>query len=200
MWIQRKETISGFGSFFQYEPIIFGMAYSGLLLDLLIIPALLFKKTRVWGFILISLFHLMNSQLFEIGIFPWFMIAATSLYFDPGWFRKFINYFSSNNWKISNNNNIKITEIYSANQKFILPALAIWVCIQVIVPIRHFFIPGSVDWTEEGHRYSWHMMLRSKNAIGIYTAKDKKTGTEFVINPKKYLTTRQSRKFSLDLI
>ncbi len=40
--------------------------------------------------------------------------------------------------------------------------LTVWLLIQTIVPVRHFFIPGNPSWTEEGHRFSWQMMLRTK--------------------------------------
>ena len=57
--------------------------YSGLLLDLLIVPFLVFKKTRFLAFFVIASFYLMNAQLFKIGIFPWFMIVATAIFFPP---------------------------------------------------------------------------------------------------------------------
>ena len=196
MWIQHNRSISSFSHIFQNDLVIYFMVYSGMMLDLLIVPALLYKKTRKWGFLLIVLFHLLNSQLFEIGIFPWFMIAATSLFFDPDWFRKLINYVNRNCWSLKTINFSGKTENSSAKQKIILTALSIWVCAQVIIPLRHFFIPGSVHWTEEGHRYSWHMMLLSKQAKDVYTAIDKKTGQFFLINPKEYLTSRQARKIS----
>jgi vitamin K-dependent gamma-carboxylase len=100
IWLGRETDFPIIGSLFQYDWMIYFMAYSGMLLDLFIVPALLFKKTRLWGFILIVTFHLMNSQLFNIGVFPWFMIAATSLYFNPGWFRKVVNFVTGNSWKL----------------------------------------------------------------------------------------------------
>jgi hypothetical protein len=39
-----------------------------------------------------------------------------------------------------------------------------YVVIQVGVPLRHWLYPGDVQWTEEGHRFSWRMKLRSKAA------------------------------------
>jgi len=61
------------------------MSYSGLILDLLIVPLLLFKRTRVLGFILIVSFHLLNHFMFKIDIFPWLMIVATTIFFAPDW-------------------------------------------------------------------------------------------------------------------
>lgn len=43
-----------------------------------------------------------------------------------------------------------------------LAFLGVWAFFQIIIPLRHFVIPGNPSWTEEGHRFAWHMKLRSK--------------------------------------
>lgn len=58
-------------------------AYGGLLLDLLIVPLLAWKRTRVIGLLLAAGFHLTNHVLFRIGIFPWVMMAATLILWPP---------------------------------------------------------------------------------------------------------------------
>jgi len=60
-------------------------SYGGLLFDLLVVPALLWRRTRPFAFAAAVIFHTLNSQLFQIGIFPWMMLAATTLFFDPRW-------------------------------------------------------------------------------------------------------------------
>ena len=87
-WLLGDLDFPIIGKYFTEDWMIMIMSYSGLLLDLAVVPVLLFKRTRVWGFIVIVLFHLMNARLFSIGIFPWFMIAATTLYFAPDWPKK----------------------------------------------------------------------------------------------------------------
>ena len=46
---------------------------------------------------------------------------------------------------------------------WIMVALGGWIAVQTLLPLRHFLIPGNVHWTEEGHRWSWHMKLRDKD-------------------------------------
>jgi vitamin K-dependent gamma-carboxylase len=193
IWLGRETDFPIIGSLFQYDWMIYFMAYSGLLLDLFIVPALLFKKTRLWGFILIVTFHLMNSQLFNIGVFPWFMIAATSLYFNPGWFRNVVNFVTGNSWKLKTSlkDTVDIHTKFSLQEKVVVGLLLFWVTLQSVLPLRHFFIPGSAHWTEEGHRYAWHMKLRTKSSKGYYKVVDKKTGQTEIVDPRDYLTKRQ---------
>lgn len=195
MWIKGAGHVPLLGPLLQYDWAILGMAYAGLILDLFIVPALLFRKTRLWGFLLILCFHLMNSQLFQIGIFPWFMIVATTLYFDPGWFRKGWNFLTGNSWPLVVRPDAKVPEHILPVHKLTLALLALWFIIQSALPLRHFFIPGSVHWTEEGHRYAWHMKLRTKRGTGEFKAVNKKTGEVYPVRVEDYLSPRQARKF-----
>ncbi len=66
------------------EPwVAYLFAYGGLLFDLLIVPVLWWKRTRAVGLLLAIGFHLTNHVLFNIGIFPWFMLAATLILWPP---------------------------------------------------------------------------------------------------------------------
>ncbi len=60
----------------------------GLTLDLLEGFLLLFDRTRIFGFIFGGSFHLMNSQMFSIGMFPWTMLATMPIFCYPDWPKK----------------------------------------------------------------------------------------------------------------
>ncbi len=45
----------------------------------------------------------------------------------------------------------------------VLVVIVLWAIFQLGFPLRHFLVPGNVSWTEEGHLFAWHMMLRSKS-------------------------------------
>jgi hypothetical protein len=77
-----------------------------------------------------------------------------------------------------------------------LAFLSIWVSVQLLLPVRHFFIPGNVHWTEEGHNYAWHMKLREKVSEGVFIVTDTKTGEEWTVRPREHLTQVQERKMA----
>lgn len=68
--------------------------------------------------------------------------------------------------------------------------------IQLLLPIRHHFIKDDVLWTEEGHRMSWRMMLRSRTGIIQFKIVDKKTGSSTIIKLDDHLTKKQRRKLA----
>lgn len=84
-WLAVSTDFPLLGQFFTNEILVRMMVYGSLLVDLLFIFYMLHRRTRLFGFILVLVFHLLNARLFEIGIFPWFMIAATLIYFAPDW-------------------------------------------------------------------------------------------------------------------
>ena len=58
-------------------------SYGGLLFDLLIGFMLINRRTRLLALPLLLFFHLLNAFLFNIGVFPWLMIASTVVFFAP---------------------------------------------------------------------------------------------------------------------
>ena len=59
------------GDLLQQRWVHYSISYVGILFDGLIIPLLLWKKTRKWAFGISIFFHLFNSIVFQIGIFPY---------------------------------------------------------------------------------------------------------------------------------
>lgn len=197
-WLQRRVARGGLGSFFEMPIVAFGMTYGGLLLDLLVVPALLFKRTRLPAFLLLLGFHLMNASIFNIGIFPWFMIVASTLYFSPSWPRKLWQNLGGK-WAMRYPAREKLLApaVLNGRQKAILGGIGLWMLIQVAVPLRFLFYPGNVNWTEEGHRFSWHMKLRDKTGTVNFIVKDKESGAPQIIDPRTMILPWQYKKMSI---
>ena len=196
--IDRADTFPILGVFFTEQWFAYFFAYSGLLIDLFAVPFLLWRRTRIPMYGILVAFHVLNSQLFTIGIFPWFMIFATLIFFDPSWPRRL-----SEKFKISEKKKVRSKqsspEIISLtkNQKIILSLFCIFIIFQIGMPLRHYAYPGNVSWTEEGHNFAWHMKLRDKDTLWIdFYATDPKTGDSWIVDPYDDLTERQVSKMS----
>ncbi len=190
-WLAEKaDAFPIVGQFFTQEWFVLFFAYSALLVDLLAVPFLLWKHSRVFAYGIITLFHVLNSQLFSIGIFPWFMIFATLIFFDPSWPRIFKKF------KTAKKPQIQISSL-TKNQKIGLSLFLVFIIFQVVMPLRHHAYPGDVNWTEEGHNFSWHMKLRDKNTSYLeFFATDPNTGKTWTVDHYADLTERQVSKMS----
>lgn len=158
------------------------IAYSGIAFDMLIIPLLLWKKTRTIAFLAALSFHIFNAIFLQIGIFPFFAMSFIVFFYPPEKIRSL--FFKKKN-PVENPEPIRqhtSTLIY-----FFIP----FFIIQLLLPIRHYFIKGDVLWTEEGHRLSWRMMLRQRQGYATFKVIDKKTQKEIPYDYLKRLTPKQ---------
>lgn len=188
-WLPKRADLPIVGQFFTEEWVWFLFSYSGVLLDLFIVPLLLWKRTRVFAFAATVLFHVTNAYVFSIGIFPWFMILATTVYFDPDFPRRLFGFSSA---EIEQKESLN----FDLGKKILVGCLGVFVAFQVLMPLRHFVYPGVVHWTEEGHNYAWHMKLRDKKGDARFLVVDKKSGTKRWVYPENILTSKQYRKMS----
>lgn len=170
------------------------MTWGGLVFDLLIVPALLWRRTRTVAFAVCVGFHLCNALVFTIGVFPWFMIAATTIFFEPDWPRRANLLFAP--LLDSERQAIAPFAISPVRQRITLALLGIYLTAQLLIPFRHFLLPGNVHWNGEGARWSWHMMLRDMEGRGKFIVKS--NGKIDVVDPNDYLTGRQVRKMICD--
>lgn len=162
------------------------IAVMGIFFDILIVPALLWKPTRKIAFGISLFFHLFNSIVFQIGIFPYLSLAFTVFFFEAETIRRI--FFKKKKPFLSKG-------IQIPSYKSILFILAgIYFLIQLLLPVRHHFIKDDVLWTEEGHRLSWRMMLRSRSGNIKFNVVNKKSGESTQVNLDDYLTKKQNRR------
>lgn len=162
------------------------VAVFGITFDLLVVPALLWKPTRKIAFGLSIFFHLFNSYVFRIGIFPYLSLAFCVFFFPPQTIRNL--FLKKKKVEVPTNFN------FPKNYRWIVGAIMVYLVIQVLLPLRHHTIEDDVLWTEEGHRLSWRMMLRSRSGHTRFKVVNKGTKDTIRIDLNDYLTKKQRRK------
>ena len=188
IWFSAKSNYFLIGPVLAREWFQTLVVYGGLLFDLFHIPFMFWKKTRLLVFVIAVFFHLFNAAVFHIGIFPFLMISLYILFFSPEQIRKVFTRVKEYKPIIEDEN---YTEFKNAGRNFIIPVLILYFTVQLILPIRHHFIQGDVNWTEEGHRMSWRMMLRSKTGNIQYFVENQVNGKRIIVPKGKYLTRNQ---------
>ena len=164
-------------------------AWFSMLLHLLGAPLLFFKRTRLIVFSFYAVFHISNALIFSIGIFPWLTLAATTLFFAPDWPRRWLHQLA-----INSRSEPRPAQVKLSRDKPVLLLFAIFLGYNILMPMRPLIYPGMVAWTEEGHRFSWRMKLRDKEARVEFQVLDPETGKHWQVNPAIWLTRRQFEK------
>ncbi|MCH2113893.1 MAG: HTTM domain-containing protein [Pirellulales bacterium] len=176
------------------EAVVYFMSWSGMLLDLFIVPALLYRRTRIFALVVVTLFHMLNSKLFNIGVFPPLMFAATLVFFAPSWPRRLGTWLTFIDERPPQPNELdagKLPFRITAARKIGLGCFAIFAAIQLLVPLRHFLYPGNVSWTMEGNRFAWRMRLVTAVARGQLHATRPDTQETWELDPLDHLTFKQ---------
>ncbi len=176
------------GEMLQQDWVHWTIAYTGILFDLLIVPLLLWKRTRLLGFVISVFFHLFNSVVFQIGIFPYMSIAFALFFFTPETLHK--RFFPKQKREKLGALGTVIVPKY---KNLIIGLFSVYFIVQLALPVRHWFFKDDVLWTEEGHRLSWRMMLRSKSGSLVVWVEDKAEGKKLPYNYQLLLGTKQHK-------
>ncbi|HUS10814.1 MAG TPA: HTTM domain-containing protein [Pyrinomonadaceae bacterium] len=216
-WLRPLTKLPLFGPLFAKEWVVYHFVIGGLLLDLLVVPLMLWRRTRPYAFIAAIIFNLLNALLFQIGIFPWFMLGATLIFFPPDSMRRVVRWLihafaSSDSPSVSASaetrsapgstvssaspSTVAKCDRLSAWQKAVAVLLTTYLALQFVFPLRHYAYPGNVSWTEEGHNFSWHMKLRTKTAEALFTVTHPTSGRTWTIDPKEHLGAHQVMKMA----
>ena len=180
----------------EWMPVFYG--WSGMLFDLFIPFAVLWKKTRIPAFAAAVLFHLNNFYVFPIGVFPLLSLALTMLYFEPSFPKKLIpekiSVYFLKMYKIKNQK--KDSSNLELPQNWQISLIIMFIFFQLIIPFRHHLYPGHTNWHEEGHYFAWRMMLRQKEIEMRFDITNPQTNETRYAVLSDYLNPSQMRSFA----
>lgn len=164
--LPETEVLSCLGCFFSIGGLFYDLSVGFFLLSPTLLPL---------GLSMSMFFHLSNHFLFRIGTFPWVMMASNILFLNPETPSQYIvsackkvkGIFT----KSSAINADDASPGHKNNQqkprmpKLLKGFLMTYFVLQLLIPFRHWLYPGNVNWTMEGHQFSWRMMLNEEAVI-----------------------------------
>jgi hypothetical protein len=184
-WLRDRSDYPFVGQFFTSEVVVYFFAYGGLFFDLFVGLGLIWKRTRLLSVLFVVFFHLTNGWLFSIGVFPYLMLATTVLFADADWPRRLLRFGTVKGYS-ENAPKQRLGYHHLA-----LVFLGVYLLVQILVPLRHVLYPGNVSWTEEGHRFAWHMKLRDKEGYLAFFIINPISNERWSVNPGTDLTPEQ---------
>jgi hypothetical protein len=193
IWLPAHSEMPLIGSFLTKEWVAYFFSWFGCIYDLTI-PFLLFVPRFVKpAYFFVIVFHLATSLLFNIGMFPYIMIALTTIFFTENFHLKIIGWLRSRTDK-KELSDIKV--LYIPEKLRLAPLTCLFVLhfiIQMLMPFRYLLYDGNLYWTEQGYRFSWRVMLMEKAGTAFFYVRDKNTGRETEISNCDYLTPMQEK-------
>jgi hypothetical protein len=192
-WLNGFDNLPIIGNLLAQPWIAFVFAWIACIYDLSIVFLLIYRKTRLYAYFFVLVFHLITWLLFPIGVFPWVMILSTLVFFSAD-FHQNLLLFIKKILRIKDYKPIFQPIIYK--KKWVQFLLGTYVFFQLAIPLRCWLYPGNLFWTEEGFRFSWRVMLMQKTGYANFYLVDKTTKRSMEINNRDFLTVRQESQMS----
>jgi hypothetical protein len=190
IWLPANDTLPIIGPIFTWDITPFLFSWIGMLFDTFIIFFLIYKRTRLFAYSAVIVFHLLTGILFQIGVFPLVMIGIVTIFFSVEWHQKFIRLLIPQR-KIEPSNKT-IFQRTSFNY-----LLAGYLVFQLLFPWRYLLYDGNLFWTEEGYRFSWRVMLMEKAGTATFYVKDTKSGREGIVDNREFLNAHQEKQMAM---
>jgi vitamin K-dependent gamma-carboxylase len=194
IWLAARTDTWLIGPWLDEPWAALAMSWAGFLHDLLIVPLLMWGRTRPFAYAVLVGFHAATGYFFQIGVFPFLMITTALVFFSPGWPRRL--------WpgrldRAEESSSGRVAAVASPGWRARagVAAIGAYVVLQLVVPLRAHAYGGDVLWHEQGMRWSWRVMVREKQGTVTYSVR-LPDGRETQVTPCKYLNRRQEREMA----
>lgn len=205
-WLPAKADLPLIGELFRWKATAYLFSWTGCLYDLLVPFALNWKALRLWAYAAVVVFHVLTALLFQIGVFPYIMIALSLIYFPASFHLRWMRPISSALHHLSQVHGFptpssmcreKAKPVRRNGQQKALEALMIgYVLFQLLFPWRYLAYTGPLFWHEQGYRFSWRVMLMEKAGHVFFYTRDAQ-GKRQEIPHQYYLTPNQEKMLAV---
>ncbi len=195
MWLRVYADTLPLGHLLYSDWVIGLGAYGTVLLHVLGAPLLLFKRTRLPVFVVYCCFHMSNAFFFNIGIFPWMTIAASTIFFAPNWPEQFLRWLLRpfGSAPVPTQNAAQPANGRTVMSSWLIVFLVAWMVVQLLIPLRSMLYSSEVRWAGEGHRFSWRMRIYDRRKRGHFEVVGAHDGQRWEVKPTAFLSRRQAR-------
>lgn len=170
MWLAARGDRPIVGPLFDLPLTPVVASWAGLVFDLTIVGWLLWRRSRPWAYAAVVVFHLATAALFQIGLFPWAMMALTPVFFEPDWPLRLVRP------PVAARGDVSVRPWV----RNVVVALAV---VNVVVPLRHHLYEGDVVENEAGYYGSLRVMLTEKTGTATFLVTDPATGERWAVQP-----------------
>jgi len=188
-WLRARVESPLFTALASEAWVAYAMSWAGAAFDLAVVPLLLFRKTRPYALAAAVLFHFTIWLLFPIGVFSFVMLAAVTVFFAPAWPRRFVG-------RAVRLAPFTPSDGFAKPRSWALALAGVYVAVQLLVPLRFALYPGPVNWTEEGFRFAWRVMLVEKAGHVEFDVTSASPPAKFHVFPRHELTPLQLRQMA----
>jgi vitamin K-dependent gamma-carboxylase len=184
IWLSARTDTPLIGPWLDERWVAYAMSWGGFLFDTTIVLWLSWRRTRLAAYVVLVGFHAAVGYFFNIGMFPFIMVTSALIFFSPSWPRRLLR------------RPVPVIDAPAPPPpRTMLAVIALYVALQIVLPLRHHVYPGAVLWNEDGMRFSWQVLVREKHGAVTFLVRFP-DGRQLEVPPRRYLTARQEREMA----
>jgi vitamin K-dependent gamma-carboxylase len=164
-WLGRYADVPWVGALLAERGPALGLSWAGAAFDLAIGPLLLYRKTRLPAFLCACVFHGMIWCLFPVGVFSFLMLTLDLCFFSPSWptgIASWLRRVRGGYAPVEAKPDLSPATSVARFGVWRSAIIGVHLALQCLIPLRFLAHPGAVNWTEEGFRFAWRVMLTEK--------------------------------------
>jgi len=172
------------------------LSVAGAAFDCLVVPGLLWRRTRPFAWTALVAFHVSTWLLFPIGVFPWLMIAVSTVFWSPDWPDRARERLNLGSGAVPPGQPGDDVERSRVRTRLTIAAAVVWVAVQIALPLRHLAYPGDHRWTAEGYRFGWNVLLVERSGSVTFIVHDPAADRTWTADLEPIYTPNQIRVMS----
>lgn len=211
IWLAARSDVPWIGSWLQEEWVAYAASWFGAFYDLTIVFFLLRRRTRFLAFLAVVIFHVATWLFFNIGMFPWIMIASSTLFLPSNWPRRFFAACALVARRLKSAGRLHAwidalaipvvcPNVLELRRPRLAAALLVgYGSVQILLPIRPYLLnTDHPAWTYHGFNCAWQVMVAEKTGYVEFQALDPDTGWCKRVQARSYISTRQQTLMAQD--
>jgi hypothetical protein len=196
IWLPANDNMPLLGALLKYDTTAYLFSWAGMLFDVTIGVWLIWHRTRLLAWLVVVFFHIITGWMFQIGVFPLVMILCTLIFFSNSFHLKLLDlyrkFLPSTVAKPLVQNSVN-SRLHPVGQWL----LGMWVVFHLVFPLRCYFYPGNMFWTEQGYRFGWRVMLFEKAGTATFYITDANTAREGIVDNSDFLNPHQEKQMAM---
>lgn len=210
LWLPARGALPLVGPLVEQPSAARVLAVAGAAFDCSIVPLLLWRRTRLAAWLVLVAFHVSTWLLFPIGVFPWLMIGASTIFFEPDWpltawaaVRRRVGWLGAaavpagaHEEPADRPRAVRVASTARWRRGMLGVAVVAWVVVQLALPLRHLAYPGDHRWSGQGYRFAWNVLLTERAGSVTFVVTDPRAGRTWIADVDRLYTPTQVRVMS----
>ena len=200
IWLHARSDLPIVGPLLESTVAAYAGAWLGAAFDLAIVPLLLWRRTRWLAFAAVVAFHGATAVLFNVGMFPWLMIASATLFLPPGWPRALAARLRARVPAVASTPTPvhPVARTVARTHLAVAALLGAHLALQILLPARQYLDGERSAWTYRGFNFAWNVMIAEKTGDVTFTIDDPARGRTTLAPGAPALTPVQAAAMAQD--